>query len=164
MMAFTFYAALIWMAAARWRRQWESFAWVAGGLAGLLLVAYLHWLLNVWTEGRIYLVVLRTLLYPYTVVVVAVGLFIACLPAARKKPAVPVCPGCAYDLHGLEDEVNSCPECGCPFMIENGRATKVWAEPISYGPGAAKSFTRARRGTQRRRAGPPPVVLRWPPV
>lgn len=166
MMAFTFYAALVWYAAARWRRRWESFAWVGLGLAGLLLVAWLHYQLSLWTDGSIYLPILRSLLYPYTVLVVLVGVFIACLPVAKRRAPVPTCPQCAYDLRGLEDEVNTCPECACSFMIENGRAHKVWAEPVAHAPrrGGVPRVTRARRGRQRRRAGPAPEVLRWPPT
>jgi hypothetical protein len=159
MLAFVVYAAAVWYAAARWRRQWESFAWVGIGLAGLLLVAYLHYLLSLWTDGRIFLPILRSLLYPYTVVVVIVGLYIACLPS---RPPIVECPSCAYDLRGLEEEVNMCPECGTPFMIADGIARRVYAEPICYAPRPAP--IRAKRDRQRRRAGPPPVVLRWPPA
>jgi hypothetical protein len=165
MFAFVVYAVVIWYAAARFRRQWESFAWVAGGLAGLLLVAWLHTKLSDWTDGRIFLPVLRSLLYPYTALVVAVGLFIACLPVGRVKVD---CPTCDYDLRGLEDEVNSCPECGTPFMMEAGRPVRVWADPLPVPPTAAPggrcSPPRPRRDRQRRRSGPPPVVLHWPPA
>src|SRR3954471_20492259 len=130
MFAFVVYAVLIWAAAARWRRQWESFAWIAAGLAGLLLVAWFHNKLSEWTDGRIFLPVLRSLLYPYTALVVAVGLFIACLPAGLHHRAC-LCPRCDYALRGLEDEASSCPECGTPFMIQNGHPVAVWADPIT---------------------------------
>jgi len=163
MFAFAVYAVLVWAAAARWRRQWESFAWVGAAFAGLLLVAYFHYLLSVWTHGQIYLPVLRSLLYPYTAVVVAVGVFIACLPTARRGRIE--CPRCAYDLHGLQDDhVNSCPECGQPFMIVDGYAVRVFAEPITPAAPPRKRVTPATRGRQRRRPGPAPVVLRWPPA
>jgi hypothetical protein len=162
MFAFAVYAVLVWAAAARWRRHWESFAWVGLAFAGLALVAYLHYLLNVVTGGKIYLPVLRSLLYPYTAVVVGVGLFISCLPH-RRRPLIE-CPRCSYDLHGLEDEVNSCPECGVPFMIVDGVAVRVYAEPITPAAPPRPPPTPAKRDRQRRRPGPPPVVLHWPPA
>jgi hypothetical protein len=164
MFAFSVYAVIVWYLAAHWRRTWASFATVAGALAVLVFIAYLHYLLSVWTDGRIYLPVLRSLLYPYTVLVGVIGLYLACLPAAIPARGAE-CPRCRYDLRGLEDETNSCPECGTPFMIAGGAAVAVYAEPISYPPLARRPApTRAKRDRQRRRPGPPPVVLRWPPI
>lgn len=109
MLAFVVYAFAVWYAAARWRRRWPAFAWIAAGLVGLLLVAYLHYWLNIWTNGRIYLPVLRALLYPYMVLVATVGVYIACLPRAR--PGECPCISCRYDLAGLKLPT-ACPECG----------------------------------------------------
>ena len=162
MFVFSVYAVVVWCAAARWRRQWESFAWVGAGFVGLVLVAYFHYKLSVWTEGKIYLPVLRSLLYPYTGLVVLVGLFIACMPAGRVRRVE--CPRCDYDLRGLEEEVNSCPECGTPFMVIAGRAVRVYAEPICPAAPPRPRPTRARPDRQRRRPGPAPVVLRCPPA
>src|SRR4051812_41938358 len=162
MFAFAVYAVLVWAAAAKWRRQWESFAWVGAAFGGLALVAYFHYLLSMWTHGQIYLPILRSLLYPYTALVVLVGVFIACLPVHGRGRLE--CPRCCYDLHGLEDEVNSCPECGEPFMVVGNVAVRVFAEPITPAAPPRKRATPARRDRQRRRAGPPPVVLRWPPA
>jgi 4-amino-4-deoxy-L-arabinose transferase-like glycosyltransferase len=109
MLAFVVYAFAVWYAAARWRRRWPSFAWVALGLVGLLLIAYLHYWLNIWTHGAIYLPVLRSILYPYTILVVIVGVYIACLP--RTRPGETSCTSCKYDLAGLTMPA-VCPECG----------------------------------------------------
>ena len=116
MFAFAVYALLVWYNAARWRRHWASFAAVAVGVAGLLLVAYFHLCLNDWTHGRIYLRVLQIMLYPYTVLVAAVGLYIACLP--RRVPDH-ACVKCRYDLRGLAGETDVCPECG-GLIVEPG--------------------------------------------
>jgi hypothetical protein len=121
MFAFVIYAVAVWYAAARWRRRWPSFAWVGLGLAGLLMVAYIHYRLNVWSDGKIYLPVLRSLLYPYTIMVVMVGVYIACLP--RSKPGEHRCSCCRYDLAGLTLPA-PCPECGTPnAAIRARRAT-----------------------------------------
>ncbi|MCC6659287.1 MAG: hypothetical protein IT437_00205 [Phycisphaerales bacterium] len=106
---FTGYAVLVWFAAARFRRQWKAFAWVGAGIVGLIIVALLHIQLNVWTHGQIYLPVLQSILYPYTVVVAVMGLYLACLP--RRVPEAH-CTRCRYDLRGLEREPELCPECG----------------------------------------------------
>ncbi|MEX2218913.1 MAG: hypothetical protein WD749_09155 [Phycisphaerales bacterium] len=176
MFVFALYAVLVWWLAARWRRQWGSFAVVAAGLALLLAVAWLHYLLSLWSEGRIYLPVFQSILYPYIALVTLVGLYIACLPANSR---LPLCPACDYDLGGLEDETTSCPECGIPFMMENNRVRRVWADPIcpaalapvSRAPGAlatrapgANSGRPRQRFKQRYRKGPPPTVLHWPPA
>lgn len=109
MFVFALYAVLVWWAAARWRRQWGSFASVLGGMAFLVVVAWFHLLLNEWTEGRLYLPVLQVVLYPYIVLVGLIGFFVACLPRT-KMPGH--CRICGYDLRGLEEETSMCPECG----------------------------------------------------
>jgi len=141
---FPLYAVLVWYAAARWRRRWESFAWVGAGVAGLVLIAYLHLCLNEWTHGRIFLRVLQTLLYPYTGLVGVVGVYIACLP---RRVAVYCCHECHYDLSGLIGETAVCPECGTTCRPE------VRPRPIP-GPGAAPSPKGAPL-----QAGP-----RWPAI
>ena len=142
MFFFAAYAVIVWYAAARWRRRWESFAWVAAGIAGLLLVAYLHYCLNIWTSGRIFLRVLQIMLYPYIALVGVVGFYIACLP--RRVVALR-CFHCDYDLTGLEVEEPTCPECGVIHRLE--------ARP-SPSPGARPSPRAAPL-----RAGP-----RWPAI
>jgi len=168
--AFVIYAVAVWFAAARWRRRWASFASVGAGGLGLVLVAWFHWQLNIWTGGRIYIQVLQVLLYPYTVMVVVMGLYIACLP--RAVPLVKhQCPECAYDLHGLEEVDLRCPECGTAqaYAVERrlrgihaGIAVDLPPEPM---PAVLPNpVIRGRAARRRRPAGPEPAVLRWPPT
>jgi hypothetical protein len=168
--AFVVYAVAVWYAAARWRRRWEAFAWILAGFGGLALVAYFHWRLNIWTHGTIYLPVLRVLLYPYTALVVGVGLFIAMLP--RRVIPWAHCPGCLYDLRGLDAPVESCPECGmteelgqlifgCQFK---GFPAGPKPEQISPEGCARGRPERARRGGGRRwrPIGSPAALARSP--
>ncbi len=107
---FVGYAMLVWIAAARHRRRLGGFAAVALGLAGLIGLNILHWMLSEWTHGQIHLPVLRSIMYPYTAMVFAVGLFIACLPRISSAG----CVHCGYSLHGLSPRLGvfTCPECG----------------------------------------------------
>ncbi len=109
MVLFSIYAVIVWFAAARYRRQWGSFASVAAGLAGLILIALLHIQLSRWTNGRIFLPVLQAMLYPYIGLVALVGLYLSCLPRAMAATA---CRACEYDLTGLAADRVVCPECG----------------------------------------------------
>lgn len=108
MIGFVIYAVLVWWAGYHWRRRWLGLASVALGFLGLLCIAVIHLQLNEWTHGRIYLPVLQVLLYPYTVLVVAGGLFMAAMP--KMLPFR--CASCGYDLEGLEGDLAVCPECG----------------------------------------------------
>lgn len=108
MVGFVIYAAIVWWAGYRWRRRWLGFAFVGLGLLGLVSLAILHWRLSEWTHGRIYLPVLQVLLYPYTVLVTAGGVFMAGMP--KMLPFR--CATCGYDLEGLEGDLSICPECG----------------------------------------------------
>lgn len=132
MIAFVVYAVLIWYAAARWRRRWEAFAWVGGGIAGLVLVALFHLQLSRWTDGRIYLQVMQWMLYPYTGLVGLIGLFLACLP--RHLPEAH-CPHCEYDLRGLTLRDLLCPECGSPYRPPVTRGRRAKAHPAPASPG-----------------------------
>jgi pimeloyl-ACP methyl ester carboxylesterase len=107
---FVGYAMLVWVLAARHRRQIGGFFAVAAGLAGLVGLNWLHSLLNDWTGGQIYLPVLRAIMYPYTALVACVGAFIAVLP----RRSLTGCYRCAYDLEGLDivGGAITCPECG----------------------------------------------------
>lgn len=109
MLLFVLYAVLVWYACARWRRRWLGFACALVGAAGVVGVAIFHIHLNRWSGGRIYLPVLQSLLYPYGVLLLVMGLYIACLP--RSRPAIS-CRRCHYDLAGLEEDEPRCPECG----------------------------------------------------
>lgn len=107
---FVGYALIVWMLAARHRRQVGGFAAVAVGVLGLFALNVLHTKLNDWTEGGIHLPVLRSIFYPYTVLVGAVGAFIACLPRRHEIG----CRWCGYSLTGLMEMGGEfvCPECG----------------------------------------------------
>lgn len=133
MLVFVVYAVLVWYAAAKWRRRWRSFALVTLGLVGLVGVAYLHTWLNIWTDGAVYLPVLRSLLYPYMALVGMVGYYIACLPRAR--PGEVRCHSCRYDLAGHTLPA-ICPECGTRNMPTRVRTATPGpaAEPGSASP------------------------------
>lgn len=107
---FVGYAMIVWVLAARYRRQLAGFAAVAAGLLGLLGLNHLHTKLGDWSEGEIYLPVLRSIMYPYTGLVAMVGVFIACIPRVSSTG----CRRCGYSLYGLEElgGVLICPECG----------------------------------------------------
>lgn len=136
MFFFVAYAVVVWWLAARWRRRWRGFIAVAAGVAGLVGVAYLHYQLSAWTNHKIYLQVLQILLYPYTVMVGALGVFLASLPRGAAKGA---CAGCGYDLSGLPADARVCPECSRrmapqPVMIRQSTprsSTRTGSPPTS---------------------------------
>jgi hypothetical protein len=152
---FVLYAVAIWYMAARWRRQWGSFLAIALGLLGLLLVAHAHYRLSVWSNGRIYLPVLQVLLYPYTVLVVGLGLYIAFLP--RRAIPWEHCPGCEYDLRGLDAPVTLCPECGMTEEL----AKFVGGREFRGFP-AGGQLSRAAPATPRPAPAPRPEAQQWP--
>lgn len=166
MFAFVVYAVGIWYAAARWRRRWQSFAWVAAGLFGCVFVAWLHTRLNIYTHGKIYLPILRSLLYPYTGLVVVVGLYIACLPRGNRFHGC--CPWCKYDLAGLPRPAK-CPECGRVTVAEVRPASSApadWFNAVEVKPSweGQRLVNRAAGATPARPAAPPPAIPPWPGV
>ena len=144
MFLFAAYAIAVWYAVAINRRNWRGFAWILIAALALVAVAYLHWLLNVWTEGRIYFRVLQVMLYPYSVVVVGISLYIACLP--RRACAVE-CQHCRYDLAGIAEDSALCPECGVRFQPDASIRER--------------DLSRGRAATPSRPAAPPPAGPRW---
>lgn len=113
MFLFVVYAVLVWYLACRWRREWRGLGVVALGLAGVGLVAIVHYKLHVWTEGRVYLPVMQMLLYPYGLLVAGFGLFIWALPRTFSSRGRELCRSCGYDVTGLAEEARyACPECG----------------------------------------------------
>lgn len=166
MFAFVVYAVGIWYAAARWRRRWQAFAWIAAGFLGLVCVAWLHYRLNIWTHGKIYLPVLRSMLYPYTALVVVVGLYIACLPRGNRLDGC--CFACGYNLAGLALPVK-CPECGRITMapvpqVESDPAD--WFNPVEVKPSweGPRAVSRGAGARPDRSVEPRPEVPRWPGV
>jgi hypothetical protein len=136
MLLFVFYAVAVWYGAVRWRRSWRAFAWVTGGLLGVLAVIQFHVLLDRWTNYEIYLPVLQTLLWSYLMLVGMVGFFVACIPQARGAWC---CEGCGYDLTGVPGFADRCPECGAEFSEKiaraaEARAASVIAAPLPAGP------------------------------
>lgn len=139
MLLFVFYAVLVWYGAIRWRHNWRAFAWVGGGLIGVLLVIQFHTLLDTWTRQDIYLPVLQTLLWSYLLLVGSVGFFVACIPQARGPWC---CDKCGYDLTGVHGFADVCPECGVPMTEEvayaaERRARSMVSAPIPTGPARA---------------------------
>jgi hypothetical protein len=117
---FVGYALAVWVLAARWRRSAPAFLVVAVGVAGLMLLNWLHYKLNDWTEGDIYLPVLQSIMYPYTGLVAAVGLFIAFIPSRESYE----CHECGYDLRGRVEGNTICPECGFDSAVRTPRSSR----------------------------------------
>lgn len=109
MFLFVIFAAYSWFLAFRHRRRWRGGLVLLCSMLLVGLVGYFHWMLNRWTGGRIYLPVLQILLYPYGLLVLAMGIFLVVQP----RRALYECRRCHYDLRGLVEEgLYSCPECG----------------------------------------------------
>jgi hypothetical protein len=136
MLLFVLYAVLVWYGAVKWRHNWRGFAWVGGGILGVLMVIKFHTMLNGWTRQEIYLPVLQTLLWSYLLLVGSVGLFVACIPHARGPWC---CEKCGYDLTGVPGFADVCPECGVPISegvarAAERRAASMVSAPIPAGP------------------------------
>jgi|GEM_PF-1265074 len=122
MFVFIIYAAAVWALIVRDRRRWLALVWIVLGGAGVVLAAWLHTLLAYYTQQQLYLPVLRTLLIPFGVLVVAVGAFIAILP---RTPAYRACRRCRYDMSAIESAehatggVEPCPECGTRHAFDH---------------------------------------------
>lgn len=104
MLLFVFYAVGTWYFVVKNRRSIRGTAWLVASIAGLALVAWLHYKLQTRTSFDIYLPVLQVILYPYIAMVAMVGGFLLSLPR-------PGCRVCGYDRVGLAEEA-LCPECG----------------------------------------------------
>ncbi|MBC7770881.1 MAG: hypothetical protein H7210_00165 [Pyrinomonadaceae bacterium] len=110
MLLFPLYAGIMWLLAAKWRREWKGFAVVLGGTLFMLFIEYTLYKLGALNIGSIDPGGALGLLVPFTVFVSAVGLFIACQP--RSAPSEVHCKTCFYDLTGLDPVELTCPECG----------------------------------------------------
>lgn len=110
--AFVVYGVLVWWLAYRLRGSWRALVPPALGVLGVVLVAWFHLWLNEWSGGKIYLRVLQVILYPYGVLVGAVGFFIALIPVHHVGRRDGRCHVCGYDLRGRGPGQVVCPECG----------------------------------------------------
>ncbi|MBL8964945.1 MAG: hypothetical protein KF787_00985 [Phycisphaeraceae bacterium] len=116
MMIFVLYAAIVWYAAARWRRTWWAFSAVTAGL--LLIIGFI--LAQGWISQaigfRLVGVMVNGLLYPFAALLGLVGYYIAVIPRPPGEGAQHPCEHCGYDLVGMEEtDRGVCPECGKPF-------------------------------------------------
>ncbi|MBL8760656.1 MAG: hypothetical protein JNL50_05070 [Phycisphaerae bacterium] len=118
MFLFVVYAAIFWWLSVKHRRTWTGFAWAIAGFLGLCLLGYIHYRMDIWTNHRIFLPVLQTILYPYAGLVLIVSLFLASLPPKFRGIA---CRQCGYDLTGLEVARPRCPECGRQHAVVSSR-------------------------------------------
>lgn len=118
---FVGYALLVWYFTARHRRTVAAFGICGAGVGGLLLISYVHWRVGV-RHPELLIQGLQILMYPYTLAVGAVGIFVAMIPR-RHDPGM--CPDCGYDMHGLGYPVDRCPECGraCEPVLRVYRAS-----------------------------------------
>ncbi len=104
---FGLYTVLVWWAAFRYRRTIQGVVAVLLGVGGLFLLAEILTLsFSPSGGGRSPLV--TVLLFPYGGLLLAGGMYILALPAAKR---VMTCRTCSYDMRGLDDGAR-CPECG----------------------------------------------------
>lgn len=119
MVFFAFYAGLVWYGALKWRREILGFVSTLLGVLGIAAIGYVHYLLNAWSNGAMCLPLLQSMLYPFGVLILVMGVFLSCLP---RKYAGPMCRGCGYDLRGLETDERRCPECATRHVLYHGIA------------------------------------------
>jgi hypothetical protein len=123
---FVIYACLTWYLAARFRRRWEAVAVVVLSALGLILINRGHSLLADMSDGKIQLTAMRSLMIPYAMLVISTAVFLAFIP---RRPAV-YCPGCKYDLAGLDPGPTACPECGRQVVVpESNPVVELVAKP-----------------------------------
>ncbi|MCC6426734.1 MAG: hypothetical protein IT435_07920 [Phycisphaerales bacterium] len=119
MMIFVVYAALVWYAAAKWRRQWLSFVIVTLGVGLILAIMLSGRRLAEWTGIPILQMMVNGLLYPYIFLLGFIGYFIALIPRPPGEGSKRPCEHCGYDLIGHDDSATPiCPECGEPIKIK----------------------------------------------
>ncbi len=142
---FVGYALLVWIPAARFRRQWLSFAIVLLGALGLIGISLAHYQLRELRPSW-FIQGMQVLLYPYSVLVTAVGFFIAVLPRTFEGG----CPSCGYSLTGLPISRRLCPECGVDLRPDRCPSCRrhLRGEMICTGCGYN---AQTRRGTRRYR-------------
>lgn len=120
MFVFIMYAAAVWGLIVRDRRRWRALLWLALGAAGIVLTAWVHTLIGYWTGQQLYLPVLRTILLPFGLLILAVGTFIAAMP---RTPAYRACRRCRYDMSMVDSPAQHasepCPECGTRHAFDH---------------------------------------------
>lgn len=118
---FVGYAVIVWWLTCRHRRTPLGFGVLLAGVAGLMIVNWLHYEFGQWSKSidpedqGIFLPVLQSIMYPYTGLVAMVGLYLAVLPASHPPDH---CNACGYDLRGVPARARVCPECGQRFASD----------------------------------------------
>lgn len=157
---FVGYALIIWYLTGIRRRRLIGAGVVVSGLAGLLLLNWFHVKLGHWTEGEIFVPVLQTITYPYTIMVVFVAGFIWCIP----QTTLTGCHTCQYELAGLAptDGTVVCPECGAKNSTRSAYR-RSGADRASFNASDDAANTAPRFAAARARSTPPgpaPLVIR----
>lgn len=104
---FVGYAVVAWVLTCKHRRTLLGFAIMLASVALLVAIGAAHRQLGVYNPN-LYIEGMQVLLYPYIVLVAAVGVFLVVLP--HRPPDH--CVSCGYSLEGLARPVHICPECG----------------------------------------------------
>lgn len=133
MVIFTLYALAVGYFAARWRRTLRGVLAVMAGEGVLVFLAWWHLQIPLLASRGVTLfegidiLPFQILLYPYMIFVVAMGVFVVCLP---KKAPVDSCWHCRYDLSSLVEEPGLliCPECGREHVGLRARGYRVSGE------------------------------------
>ena len=61
------------------------------------------------------------LLFLFLMVAIFIGGLVLIGEARQKRPNFPSCKNCNYNLSGLADKTDCCPECGLPMLSRNIR-------------------------------------------
>lgn len=61
------------------------------------------------------------LLFSFLMVAIFIGGLVLIGEARQKRSNFPSCKNCSYNLSGLDDKTDCCPECGLPMLPNNIR-------------------------------------------
>ncbi|MEN0020869.1 MAG: hypothetical protein AAF747_08310 [Planctomycetota bacterium] len=148
-------ALSVWFPAYHYRRRLAGFGIVMLGLLGLAALAYFHYWASIWTNGRVSLPALQMMLYPYTLLVVAVGVGLACVPRGEPIAIGGQCGHCGYDITALPQHVVRCPECGEHLSRVAPASRQIAAR--QRGKWASRSVTASPKVKKKwQRPAPPP--------
>lgn len=149
---FVGYALLVWIPAAMHRRRGLGFLIVLTGALGLVGISLAHFQLRHMNPSW-FIEGMQVMLYPYSVVVTVVGLYIALLPRTFEG----CCPSCAYSLVGLPVSRRLCPECGEDLRPDRCPSCRydLMAVPSSNPrcPGCGFDFHKRRHIRRHRQSG-----------